>query len=116
MACSSRAPLEKTTVAATLERYQFEVIPTKKATTQCHECARTCELIRHFRKYAKATTQGHGIAPSVGSADERMAIPSGAICDSLRTAHAQTIVHAYYAKPRSAGHWNTIHSNYKETR
>ncbi|NYH13798.1 tyrosine-type recombinase/integrase [Paraburkholderia bryophila] len=49
-----RAPSEKTTVSAALERYRREIVPTKKANTQRREAARIRELAFHFGKYSLA--------------------------------------------------------------
>ncbi|CAJ3304221.1 phage integrase family protein [Burkholderia pseudomallei] len=43
-----RAPSEKTTVADALDRYEREIVPTKKASTQRREGARIRELKEHF--------------------------------------------------------------------
>lgn len=49
-----RAPSEKTTVADALDRYEREIVPTKKASTQRREGARIRELKEHFGKYSLA--------------------------------------------------------------
>jgi len=49
-----RAPSEKTTVADALDRYEREIVPTKKASTQRREGARIRELKTHFGKYSLA--------------------------------------------------------------
>lgn len=49
-----RAPSEKTTVADALGRYEREIVPTKKASTQRGEGARIRELKAHFGKYSLA--------------------------------------------------------------
>lgn len=49
-----RAVSEKTTVAKALERYNREVVPTKKASTQRREKARINILVTHFGKYSLA--------------------------------------------------------------
>ncbi|WP_330987668.1 tyrosine-type recombinase/integrase [Burkholderia territorii] len=49
-----RAPSEKTTVADALDRYEREIVPTKKASTQRREGARIRELKAHFGKYSLA--------------------------------------------------------------
>ncbi|KVT40346.1 tyrosine-type recombinase/integrase [Burkholderia ubonensis] len=49
-----RAPSEKTTVADALDRYEREIVPTKKTSTQRREGARIRELKTHFGKYSLA--------------------------------------------------------------
>ncbi|HDR9158107.1 TPA: site-specific integrase [Burkholderia vietnamiensis] len=49
-----RAPSEKTTVADALDRYEREIVPTKKASTQRREGARIRELKANFGKYSLA--------------------------------------------------------------
>lgn len=49
-----RAPSEKTTVADALDRYEREIMPTKKASTQRREGARIRELKAYFGKYSLA--------------------------------------------------------------
>lgn len=49
-----RAPSEKTTVADALDRYEREIVPTKKASTQRREGARIREPKAHFGKYSLA--------------------------------------------------------------
>lgn len=49
-----RAPSEKTTVADALDRYEREIVPTKKVSTQRREGARIRELKAHFGKYSLA--------------------------------------------------------------
>ncbi len=47
-----RAPSEKTTVVDALVRYEREIVPTKKASTQRREGSRIRELKEHFGKYS----------------------------------------------------------------
>ncbi|KVE91110.1 tyrosine-type recombinase/integrase [Burkholderia vietnamiensis] len=49
-----RAPSEKTSVADALDRYEREIVPAKKASTQRREGARIRELKAHFGKYSLA--------------------------------------------------------------
>ena len=49
-----RGPSEKMTVIAALERYEREVIPTKKESTQSREGSRIRELNAYFGKYSLA--------------------------------------------------------------
>ena len=49
-----RAPSEKTTVADALDRYEREIVPTKKVSTQRREGARIREMKAHFGKYSLA--------------------------------------------------------------
>jgi integrase len=49
-----RAPSEKMTVAAALDRYEREVVPTKKASTQLREGTRIREVTAFFGKYSLA--------------------------------------------------------------
>ncbi|QAU35140.1 site-specific integrase [Janthinobacterium sp. 17J80-10] len=49
-----RGPSEKTTIKEALERYQREIVPTKKESTQRREGARMRELTSYFGKYSLA--------------------------------------------------------------
>jgi hypothetical protein len=75
-----RSPSEKLTVAAALERYEREIVPTKKASTQRREGARIRELLNRFGKYSLAA-----VTPDLVAAYRDSRLAQWAAADSVDT-------------------------------